>query len=135
MYIDFAVQENVKIRLRRRRRALNSYRRNKTAVRARIPIVILTICLITGLTGYIGIQSGSSSNTGLAFSAHAEEKVIYKNVVVKSGDTIWGIASNYVDPSKDIRKYVKEICVFNDIKPGYIYPGQVIVVPVKAYLA
>jgi len=135
MYIDFTKQDNVKARIRRRRRALINGRRKKAAIRARIPIIVITVCMIAGLAGYIGVHDGRISDTGLIYTAHAEEKVIYKNVVVKSGDTIWGIASDYADPSKDIRKFIKEICEVNDIKPGNIYPGQVIVVPVKANFA
>ena len=135
MYIDFAEKESVKVRIRRRRRILMNERKKKAEARVRIPVIIVTVCMIAGLAGYIGVHDGSISDTGLAYTAHAEEKVINKNVVVKSGDTIWGIAGDYVDPSKDIRKYIKEICELNDIKPGEIYPGQVIVVPVKANFA
>ena len=55
--------------------------------------------------------------------------------MVHSGDTLWGIASEYSDPAKDIRKNIKDICEINDINSGNIYPGQIIKVPVPAHLA
>jgi len=134
MYIEFAEQDDAKARLRRRRikrRALISDRKKRASHRSRIPMIIASICMIIGLTGYIGAHDGSISDTGLAFAAHAEEKLITENVVVKSGDTLWGIASAYSEPSKDIRKLVREICKINGIDQYKIYPGQVIKVPVK----
>ena len=125
---------DTKTRIRRRRRKIAFHRRKGIVSKLRAPITILTICLITGIIGYIGVSDGSVSDSGLAISVYAEEKVVYKDVVIKSGDTIWGIASVYAEPSKDIRKLIKEICKLNDIKPGNIYPGQVIKVPVPAYL-
>jgi len=131
MYIEFTEHDSVKARVRKRRRSLISARRKKTAVIARIPMIILSVCMIIGLTGYIGAHDGNLSDTGLAFAAHAEEKSITQNVVVKSGDTLWGIASKYTEPSKDIRKLVREICKINGIDQYKIYPGQVIKVPIN----
>ena len=130
MYIEFAELEDVKARVRRRRRSLVNARKRKAAVMTRIPMIIISVCLIIGLAGYIGAHDGSLSDTGLAYAAHAEEKSITQNVVVKSGDTLWGIASAYSEPSKDIRKLVREICKINGIDQYKIYPGQVIKVPV-----
>ena len=73
--------------------------------------------------------SGSTNNV------YAAEQTVYKSITVHSGDTIWGIASKYIDPSDDIRQKVQEICTFNDIKAGSIYPGQILVIPVPAHLA
>jgi LysM repeat protein len=135
MTVDFEKSENVNVRLRKRRRMLEANRRSRASARMRGPLAIIVICLIAGLTGYIGAHDGQTADTGLSYSVYAEEKVNFKNIVVKSGDTIWGIASKYTEPSKDIRKTVREICRINEIKPENIYPGQVIRVPVPASLA
>ena len=125
---------DVNTRIRRRRRRLAVYKRRNVFKRLRSPVTILLICLITGLAGYIGVQGGGSVDLGIAKSVHAEESVVYKNIVIQSGDTIWNIACEYAEPSKDVRKLVNEICKLNDIKAGSIYPGQVIKVPVPAHL-
>ena len=135
MTIDFAQNEyDTKTRLRKRRRQLEYQRKKRVAGRVRGPILILSICLITGMAGYLGAHDGNSSNSGLVFSAHAEEQIVYQKVVIKNGDTIWSIASSYSEPSKDIRKLVREICDLNGIDSANIYPGQVIKVPVPQRL-
>jgi len=122
-------------RLRRRRRKIKGTRREHLATRIRGPVVIAAICLVTALAGYIGVHDGALADTGLAFSAQAGEEVIFKDVMVIKGDTIWGIAADFSESSKDIRILVKEICALNDVKPGRIYPGQVLRVPVPAHSA
>ena len=128
------MKDDTKTRIRRRRRKLESERKQKVIARIRGPILIMAICLITGMAGYISAYDGKSSNSSLIYSAHAEEQIVYKNIVIKSGDTIWSIASSYSEPSKDIRKQVREICDLNGIDPSSIYPGQVIKVPVPQRL-
>ena len=115
----------------RRKRGLQSLISGK----AHTLIVIVTVCFITGLIGYIGAYNNVSAVSGLAYTAQAADDVIYKSVVVHSGDTLWGIAGAYTEPKKDIRNQIKEICELNGIEKGVIYPGQVIVVPVPAYMA
>ena len=134
MTVDFTIKENSNVRIRKRRRKLESGRRSKTVRMIRIPAVIIIMCLLTGLIGYIESSDGDTGSTGLLFSAHAEENVVYKEIVVKKGDTLWAIASEFAEPSIDIRMLINDICKLNDIKPGSIYPGQVISVPVPAHL-
>ena len=126
--------DRTKERVRNRRRKITEARKAKMALRAQTPLIIVIVCMITALTGYISVQGNTVPDTGLAYTAQAEGETIYKTVVVHSGDTLWGIASEYSDPSKDIRKLIKEICALNDIKPGNIYPGQTLMVPISAYL-
>jgi len=132
MTVEFENRENVKSRVRKRRRAIGKIRYDRRPKALKGPFLVIAICMIAGIAGYIGAQGGGTGDTGLAYSVHADEAVVYDNVVVKSGDTLWGIASGYTDPSKDIRKTISEICAVNDIKAGAIYPGQVIKVPVPA---
>ena len=87
------------------------------------------------MLGYISVQGNDIADTGLAYTAQAAEETLYEYVIIKSGDTLWGIASEYADPSRDIRKSIKDICDINDVKPGNIYPGQVIKVPIPAHKA
>ena len=98
-------------------------------------LLIILICAAIALTGYIGAYNNVKSDSGLAYTAHAAEETVYKDVTVHSGDTLWGIVSEFAEPSKDIRKQIKEICELNGVEPGGIYPGQVIIVPIPAHLA
>ena len=48
----------------------------------------------------------------------------FETYIVEPGDTSWTIANKYNVANKDIRELVYFIGLDNDIKPGYIYPGQ-----------
>jgi len=129
----FADRYAVKERVRRRRRGIAASRRMKTGRKAAQRIlIIMCVCLAIGFFGYIGVQGGEPLNTGLTYGVSAAEEPVYAKVTVYSGDTIWGIASVYADPSKDIRQLVKEICDLNHVAPGKIYPGQTLLVPVSS---
>ena len=148
MYINDNCRElkgySARERVRRRRRKHAGLRRSKPingkgagriygkAVRA---LIIIAVCFVTVSAGYLGAYNSTRSDTGLSYTAQAEETIILKTVTVHSGDTLWGIASKYSEPSKDIRKQIREICELNGVKAGEIYPGQLIIVPVPAHLA
>lgn len=132
----FEVQERV--RRRRRKRAGTSAAKKKTGNgrgNLRTVFVVAAVCLITVLAGYISAYSDLRSGAGLSYTAEAAEETVYKSIVVESGDTLWGIAGEYSEPSQDIRRQIREICELNGIEPGGIYPGQIIIVPVPAHLA
>jgi len=131
MTIIYSGKQDVQTRVRRRRRKINIKQNAKRSVKTRRLMVIVSICLITMFGGYFGVN-GDRVFDSRAFAA---EQTVYKTVTVYSGDTIWGIANEYTEPSKDIRKQVKAICELNDVTPGNIYPGQILLVPVPAHLA
>jgi cell division protein YceG involved in septum cleavage len=56
----------------------------------------------------------------------------YNYITVEEGDTIWSIASNYLDKSNiEIRKLVYVISNENNIYNASIYPGDVIKIPMN----
>lgn len=61
--------------------------------------------------------------------AKAEEKTVYKQVVVKPGDTLWKISKDNIRQNEDIRCYIYEIRQINNLKTTIITPGQVIKLP------
>lgn len=50
--------------------------------------------------------------------------------LVRSGDTLWGIASATAPPGSDVRNAVEDIKRLNGLTSSLIAPGQVLVVPV-----
>ena len=64
-----------------------------------------------------------------AFSINNEEHQ-YIEILVQDGDTIWDIAQEYYDGTKDIRRIVHNILDINDIEGAMIKPGDRILVPV-----
>jgi len=55
---------------------------------------------------------------------------LYDTVIVKEGDTLWSIASNY-DSDKCISELIWEMNKYNDIDNSMIYPGDHIKIPVE----
>ncbi len=53
----------------------------------------------------------------------------YKEVTVKSGDTLWQLSKTYGPKKQDIRRTVYTICRINNISPGNLYPGMSIEIP------
>lgn len=54
----------------------------------------------------------------------------YDTVIVRSGDTLWGIASKYKTHG-DIRQYIYQIKKNNHIEDGKILEGQTLNIPVQ----
>ena len=128
-------RNDVQARLRARRRRIAIKRHANAGGRTQRALLVTGICLIVMFCGYFGVRGEGFSDLRHSSGAYAAEETIYKEVIVYSGDTLWGIASLYSDPSKDVRKLVRAICDLNEVSPGKIYPGQVILVPVPAHLA
>ena len=58
---------------------------------------------------------------------HATTPIQYRyNYTVKSGDTLWNIASEACPEGMDVREYIHEISKMNGIDDGSIRPGQTI---------
>ena len=58
---------------------------------------------------------------------HATTPIQYRyDYTVKSGDTLWNIASEACPEGMDVREYIHEISKMNGIDDGGIRPGQTI---------
>lgn len=54
----------------------------------------------------------------------------YVSIQVKSGDTLWTIADEYIDGFNLSKSdYIKEICTINEISKNQIHAGDYIIVP------
>ncbi|GAW91476.1 LysM peptidoglycan-binding domain-containing protein [Calderihabitans maritimus] len=57
-------------------------------------------------------------------------KAIFKEVVVRKGDTLWNVAKRHLQPGEDIRAFIYEIKQINSLETSMVYPGQVLRIPV-----
>lgn len=58
---------------------------------------------------------------------HATTPIQYRyDYTVKSGDTLWNIASEACPEGMDVREYIHEVSKMNGIEDGHIRPGQTI---------
>jgi len=60
--------------------------------------------------------------------AYGDKETSFKEVTVRSGDTLWSIAEKY-NKNEDIRKYIYEIKKINNLKTSDIYAGDTLILP------
>ena len=53
------------------------------------------------------------------------------SIIVKSGESVWSIASKNNPNEKDLRKLVYEIIEENNLKNSTIYAGQELIIPIN----
>lgn len=78
--------------------------------------------MVLSLTMFILIQAAT-----MAFSYIPDGQREYKTVVVRSGDTLWSIASK--NSTGDVRDKIKDIKIFNNLKSDVLTVGDHIRVP------
>ena len=93
--------------------------RIKSKFRFTVFMVIMILCVFTAVGQITGFNIASSSSMNQ-----------YNCVEVKSGDTLWNIASTYKPDNKDVREVVYDICTVNDMQADDLTTGQKILVPV-----
>ena len=84
-----------------------------------ILFIISMILIIFGMVSFVLKPEYVSGST----------EQIYETVIVKTGDTLWDIASKYVDAKTDIRMFIYDISLVNEIQNGQLIPGQEILIP------
>jgi len=111
-------------------RELRAYKRRlrrQREQRRRIMSVALTLCLvIICAVSYHSIISNAKSGT--------EELSLkyYTGITVKSGETLWSIADDYIDYTQYKNKdtYINEICSINNLEnASEIKCGQRLIIP------
>ena len=75
-------------------------------------IIIIFLCLIL--------------ITAIAISCRADVQTERFEYIVKPGDTLWDIASEYAPKNMDKREYIFNIKKDNGLKRSEIYPGMVL---------
>jgi hypothetical protein len=83
----------------------------------RFAAFIVLFVMITVFTGMI-VNAGATSSV----------RHVHKVVKVKSGDSLWKIASAN-NENKDIREYIYNIKEINQLDSDVIYAGQVLLLP------
>lgn len=60
----------------------------------------------------------------------ANNTTIYDTIIVREGDTLWGIARCYNNKCSNMNKFIYEIKVANKLDDCIIYPGQELIIPI-----
>jgi nucleoid-associated protein YgaU len=93
--------------------------------RSRVVVLLTSVALVLALLlafSVVARADDADTPTGSAVSSITH--------VVRSGDTLWDIASGVAEPGSDVRNVVEDIKRANGLRDSLIHPGQVLVVPV-----
>lgn len=66
-----------------------------------------------------------------SYKALTKKEIYYKDIEIKSGQTLWEIAESEFGQNIDIRKYVYKIKKINNLTNSNIQPGQIIKIPIE----
>lgn len=63
------------------------------------------------------------------------DEPVYRNysVTVVSGETLWEIAGRHTEPQEDVREVMHRISKANNLKSKFVYPGQVLKIPMRIH--
>jgi LysM repeat protein len=92
----------------------------RTTVRLRQLSVRLSLILVAVITAFLLIGGAAGAETPPPATI---------DYVVRSGDTLWGIASNHVGTDEDPRQMVETIKRASGIVSSALHPGQVLQIP------
>ena len=93
---------------------------------------VITVCTIIALV-LIAVFIFGSTTASADSNLRVNERKYFTSYVVKSGDTLWAIAGDYITPEYTSRnEYIREILTSNRMDSTDIYPGQLIIVPYYA---
>jgi nucleoid-associated protein YgaU len=95
--------------------------RLRLTARGRLVVAVLALAAATGAAAVTGLLPGDPPAAGL----HLEGQ---SSVVVRSGDTLWSIASS-VAGDDDVRDVVHRIQRLNGLRDTTLVPGDVLLLP------
>ena len=95
------------------------------STRTRVVVLLTSIVMALAL-----LLAGAVVAEADDAAAPAVGQVVEVDHTVRSGDTLWGIATEYVAPGDDVRVLIEIIKDHNHLASSVIIPGQVLHVPV-----
>ncbi|WP_017594348.1 LysM peptidoglycan-binding domain-containing protein [Nocardiopsis potens] len=103
--------------------------RLRLTVRGRVVLVSLLCAVATGMLSLLFMTSAAAGASGAGAAAGAFFGAgVPPTVVVRDGDTLWGIAER-VRPGDDTRRTVHEIVELNGLAGTELEPGQRLRIP------
>ena len=96
-------------------------KRYKVINKARFYLFLISLFVV----GVIGLSSLLSINK--VYSVIYEYD--YDEIQVVEGDTLWIIALDYISDGYDVREMVYNIKKVNEMDTSYIYPGDLLKIP------
>ncbi|HEX5630638.1 MAG TPA: LysM peptidoglycan-binding domain-containing protein [Acidimicrobiia bacterium] len=99
------------------------------STRPRVVVLLAAVVLALLLLLARALDARADDSSGLASPQASSAETPLIEYRVRSGDTIWAIASGHVAPGDDIRVLVEDIRTVNGLDTSVIHPGQVLLIP------
>lgn len=87
---------------------------------------------ITVVSALIFILGFALSSAALMLVTTADAPVVWQEIMVEEGDTLWAIAKTISSESEDIRLKIHDIMDENSLVSATIHPGETLRIPVTA---
>jgi nucleoid-associated protein YgaU len=94
-----------------------------TRTRVVVLLTSVVVALALLLAGAVAAQADDAPD-----AVSAAPTVEY---TVRSGDTLWAIASAYVGDGDDVRNLIEDIKHGNGLETSVIWPGQILQIPME----
>ena len=89
-------------------------------------VTVCTIIILVLAAVFIFGATTAAADSG----RRVNERKFFTSYVVKSQDTLWDIASEYITPEyTDINEYIRAVIRSNQMTSTDIYPGQLLILP------
>lgn len=98
--------------------------KKKYKIISRIRFFLFIFTIIIVVTSFMFLTFGEKKVRGSTYI------IAYREVEVNKGDTLWTIAKDYLPKDTDVRTLIYEISQFNNMSSLYIYPGDIIKIPI-----
>lgn len=102
-----------------------------TALRTVLITFVLAAVLWAGYISFVGAVNFIADRTGHIVGS-VELSFDTREIVVRSGDTLWSIARTHGPAGFDTREIVDWIRLYNGLSSATVFPGQVLQVPVHS---
>ncbi|MEX2416593.1 MAG: LysM peptidoglycan-binding domain-containing protein [Paenibacillaceae bacterium] len=105
-------------------------KKSMSHTQVRIPMLKLSIFLILFILSFVfGAVMHASATNDEPLSVNVESAPLYETHIVDSGQSLWMIAKLYGPAHIDIREYVNEIILINQLKTNILFEGQRLLLP------
>jgi LysM repeat protein len=96
----------------------------------RIPMLQLSVFLTIFVLSFVfGAVMHAYATNEETLSINMESTPLYETHVVDSGQSLWVIAKQYAPAQIDIREYVNEIILLNQLDTNILFEGQRLLLP------
>jgi nucleoid-associated protein YgaU len=105
-----------------------------TPARVAVLLTVIAVALVLLLAGTVAALAGGDTSAVPVPGAVASATVTadggeQATHLVRSGDTLWDIATAHTEPGDDVRDTLLDIKRANGLSTSMITPGQVLVIP------